>query len=419
MSTTGDIGSKERILSRALAEGFFAEEDRAVVFHELGTMAARLEEIREAFPKNTLHTVAVKANPLPTVLSRLARAGAGAEAASMGELALAERAGFVPERIVYDSPAKTSAEIATVLERGIHLNADSLQELERIDSILGGKPPKGPVGIRINPQIGPGEIPATSVSATYSKFGVPLGEFRSEILQALGRYRWLSGVHVHIGSQGYPPERLAEGVAAVIELALEADPPVRFVDIGGGLPVAYRPGERTVTPGDYRTMLEAVARVLKNPPFRLLTEFGRYVQASAGWAVTRIEYVRHSTSGNTVVTHLGADMFLRACYDPEHWHHEVTLTDSRGVPKRGSTVPYNIAGPLCFGGDIIRRDCPLPAPEPGDQLIIHNAGAYTLGMWSRYNSRLMPRVLGVEPDGNTLTILKERERPEDLWRFWG
>jgi diaminopimelate decarboxylase len=81
-------------------------------------------------------------------------------------------------------------------------------------------------------------------------------------------------------------------------------------------------------------------------------------------------------------------------------------------------VPYNIAGPLCFGGDIIRRDCPLPSPEPGDLLIIHDTGAYTLGMWSRYNSRPMPRVLGVEPDGSTLTILREREQPEDLWKFW-
>jgi diaminopimelate decarboxylase len=324
----------------------------------------------------------------------------------------------LPEKIVYDSPAKTVEEIRTVLERGIHLNADSLQELERIDRTLDGRAPKGPIGIRINPQIGLGDIPSTSVSGSYSKFGVPLQESRREILEAFGRYHWLSGVHVHIGSQGYPVERLAAGVASVVALALEADPPIRFVDIGGGLPVAYRPGERIVSAREYRTLLIAASPALNNPPFRMLTEFGRYVQAAAGWAVTRIEYVRHGASGNTVVTHLGADMFLRACYDPGHWHHEITLTDSAGIPKEGPALPYNVAGPLCFGGDIIRRNCPLPGPEPGDLLVIHDAGAYTLGMWSRYNSRPIPRVIGIEKDGLTLGILKEREEPEDLWDFW-
>ena len=407
---------KHQILARALAEGLFTEEDRAVVFHDLGAMRARLDEIREAFPKNALHTVSVKANPLPGILLPLAAVGAGAEAASTGELALAERAGFAPERIVYDSPAKTRDEIRTVLERGIHLNADSLEELERIGGVLRAKPPKGPVGIRINPQIGLGEIPSTSVAGAYSKFGVPLREFRRDILQAFRRYPWLGGVHVHMGSQGYTIEHLAEGVASVVELALEAQPAVGFVDIGGGLPVAYRAADRRVTAGEYRAMLEACCPVLSDPPFRLLTEFGRYVQAAAGWAVTRIEYVRYSASGNTVVTHLGADMFLRACYDPGHWYHEVTLADRAGNPKEGEAPRYNIAGPLCFGGDIIRRDCPLPHPEPGDLLIIHDAGAYTLGMWSRYNSRPMPRVIGI--DRETLTVLKEREEPEDLWNVW-
>ena len=411
-----DLDQKLHCLARALREGLFAEEDRSVVVHDLDAMRARVEEIRSAFPPQTLHTVAVKANPLPGILTALAGLGAGAEAASSGELALAERAGFTPERIVYDSPAKTREEIALILARGIHLNADSFEELERIDRILAGATPRGPVGLRINPQIGAGRIEATSVAGAYSKFGVPLRERRAEILAAFKRYPWLRGVHVHIGSQGYPVERLAQGVAAVVALALEVDPPVEFVDIGGGLPVAYRPGDREVTAREYCRLLEHAAPVLRSPPFRLLTEFGRSVQAAAGWAVTRIEYVRHSSGGNTVVTHLGADMFLRACYDPVHWHHEVTLTDPTGAPKEGPATPYHIAGPLCFGGDIIRRDCPLAGPEPGDLLLIHDAGAYTLGMWSRYNSRPMPRVIGIR-DG-TLTVLKERERPEDLWELW-
>jgi hypothetical protein len=39
-------------------------------------------------------------------------------------------------------------------------------------------------------------------------------------------------------------------------------------------------------------------------------------------------------------------------------------------------------------------------------------------MWSRYNSRQMPVVIGYENDGEETRVLRKRESPEALLKFW-
>ena len=73
-------------------------------------------------------------------------------------------------------------------------------------------------------------------------------------------------------------------------------------------------------------------------------------------------------------------------------------------------------GPLCFGGDVIGRDVELARIEPGDWVVVHDIGAYTLGMWSRHCSRALPLVLGWRH--GQLSVLKARESLQDVVRFW-
>ena len=101
------------------------------------------------------------------------------------------------------------------------------------------------VGLRVNPQVGTGRIGMLSVSGRYSKFGVPLGERRTEIIDAYSRHRWLRALHLHIGSQGISQEQLTSAVRAAFELREEihaalGESRIESVDIGGGLPWRYR-----------------------------------------------------------------------------------------------------------------------------------------------------------------------------------
>jgi diaminopimelate decarboxylase len=408
-SASVDLGDVARVVAAARARGLFSDAAPAVLFHDLGRMRARLRRVAAAFPAGTLHAVAIKANPLVEVLRALVAAGAGLEAASWEEVRLALAAGCPPERLVFDSPAKTRTELAEALRLGVHVNADNAAELERI-AALG---PRGGVGLRVNPQVGAGTIGLTSVADQVSKFGVPLDD--PDLPALLDRFPWLTGLHVHVGSQGCGLPLLVEGVRRVWALRT---PRTTTFDLGGGLPFAYRPGEIAPTPEAYVAALRAAIPDLFDGSVRLVTEFGRALQAPCGWAASRVEYVKRAGEVSIATLHLGGDLLVRATLLPHQWHHELAVLDPEGRLKshEAPSGRWMIAGPLCFGGDVLARDLTLPPIEPGDLVLIRDVGAYALSHWSRNCSRGLPPVLGY--DGPEVRVLRPRERAEDVVAFW-
>ncbi len=421
------------IMQKALSrKGLLSVADTALVFQDLDGMEERLDLLKSVFPENCLHAIAIKAMPLPTVLRKIGHAGAGLEAASLPELVLALKSGIHPSKIVFDSPVKTHKEIEFALRNHVHLNADSLDEIHRIAEIRPQTETQSTIGLRINPQVGEGKIRITSVAGDYSKFGVPMKSARYEIVKAYLDHDWLTGIHLHVGSQGCELPLLIDGVKAVADLAREINRElsaagktnrIATFDLGGGLPVAYTSQDKPPLMKDYAEALRNAVPELFDGSFHLITEFGRWVHVNNGFAASRIEYVKdemYPGSPKTAMIHLGADMFIRECYLPEQWTHRLSVTAGEGKSKSGSAVSqYMVAGPLCFQGDIIARNVLLPEVRPGDWLIVHDTGGYTLGMWSRYNSRQMPKVIGYRQQGLHFEILRERETPEDLWDFWG
>lgn len=393
----------------------------AAIFHHLGLMRARVAALRSAFPDRTLHAVAVKANPVLEILHEVVRAGAGLEAASIEEVQLALAADCPAERVVFDSPAKTIDEIQQALHWGVYLNADNFDELDRIAVVRKSCNSSSPVGLRINTMVGGGTIQQTSVSESNSKFGVPLLSSRQKILAAFAEHAWLNGLHVHVGSQGCGLALLTEAVDRISvlrrEIVAETGRNISHVDIGGGLSTVYRSGESAPTPAEYRALLQQRSPELFSPDVRLVTEFGRAVQANCGMAVSRVEYVKPAQQ--MAVIHLGADFLLRPVYRPEDWNHEFFVLDRLGMPKSGPTSPVTIAGPLCFAGDVVAHNVLLPPVEPGDWIVIRDVGAYTLSMWSRHCSRGIPAIIGYDPQrSDSLRVLRPTETPADIVRFW-
>src|SRR5262245_45849634 len=92
----------------------------AVIVHHQGLMRARIAALQAAFPPSCLHTIAIKANPVLELLCEIVDMEAGLEAASIEEVSLALAAGCPADRIVYDSPAKTLAEIEQALAWGVY-----------------------------------------------------------------------------------------------------------------------------------------------------------------------------------------------------------------------------------------------------------------------------------------------------------
>lgn len=377
-----------------------------MVFHDLARMDADLVALGLAFPPGTLHSVAIKANPLVEVLRSVVGTGAGLEAASWEEVQLAKAAGCDPDRIVFNSPAKTDDELRAALDIGVWLNADHEEELERLSRM--GPPRDSRIGLRVNPGSGSGRIEMTSTVGLDSKFGEPL----TRAGELVGRFPFVSGLHVHSGSQGVALELITDATHAVSETV--EDLGLEWLDIGGGLPVRYTDDDPE--PPSLDGWVAALEQIPSWSARTLITELGRWIQAGRGWALTRVEAVKEVSGLPTLVVHLGADFLMRRVYRPEDWDHEMIVLDPDGRPRAGEVIDTAVGGPLCFNGDFLARRRPLAQARRGDLLLIRDVGAYTLALWSRHCNRGLPPVCGYR--GADLVPLFAGESADDVVRHW-
>ncbi|HEY3884821.1 MAG TPA: hypothetical protein VGL62_06425 [Vicinamibacterales bacterium] len=464
---------KDAVVRKAAAVGLLSDDAPLAGFIDLAGIAATQRALHTAFadvpaptqprstqPRSTpvvLHTFAAKAASLVPMLRLFADAGMGCEAASPGELAQALAAGFAPSRIVLDSPAKTRAELRTALRLGVAVNADNFEELARIDEILrdldldpdpdldrdpdpdldrrngraGRDGVRPPLGLRINPQVGAGSIGAMSTATERSKFGVPLRDkgARASIIAAFAHYPWLNRLHLHVGSQGCPLELIARGVRDVYELAEEINAllpgeagsgprRVTSLDLGGGLPVNFADDRVSPSFAEYAQVLRDQVPGLFDGRYSLVTEFGRSLVAKNGFTLARVEYVKEVGGRRVALTHAGAQVATRTAFMPESWPLRLGAYAADGLPKCGPAGLHDVAGPLCFAGDLLASERELPLLESGDLLLLHDTGGYYFTALWTYNSLPRPAVYGFEVDDAAesvhFTLLRPQQTLEEL-----
>ncbi|MCP3820530.1 diaminopimelate decarboxylase [Streptomyces sp. A3M-1-3] len=398
---------RDQAVRAAVEQGLLTGAEPVVCLLDVAGIRASAAALHAAFEAVTrpgttvLHAFAVKAAPLVPVLRLLSAAGIGCEVASAGELALARAAGVLPSRTVLDSPAKTPGELREALALGIAVNADSAQELARLDAFVPTAPAGPPLGLRVNPQIGGGSIGALSTATATSKFGVALRDegARAWVVRTYRERPWLTRLHTHTGSQGVPLELMAQGVREVYELAEEINAAVGHrqvdtLDIGGGLPVNFASDDETPTFSEYARLLADTVPGLFDGRYGLVTEFGRSLLAKHGTVVARVEYAKTSGGRPIAVTHAGVQLATRTVFAPASWPLRIAAYDAKGRPKAGPAVPQDVAGPACFAADLLAESRPLPLLEQGDLVAVLDTGAYYFANPFAYNSLARPGVHG-------------------------
>ncbi|MFJ4964641.1 diaminopimelate decarboxylase [Streptomyces sp. NPDC088729] len=411
----------------AVAQGLLSESHPLAGFIDVDGVRSSVDSLREAFAgaPEVLHTFAAKASSLVPVLRLLAACGMGCEVASPGELRLALDAGFAPGSIVLDSPAKTREEIRLALALGVAVNADSLDELRRIDGLRRGDS-ASVIGLRVNPQVGEGAIGAMSTATATSKFGVALRDpgAREAILRAFEERPWLTRLHAHVGSQGCPLELIAAGVAQTYALAEEIDErlgvrQVTSLDIGGGLPVNFADDTVRPTYADYVSALTDAVPALLSGRYALVTEFGRSLLAKNGVIGARVEYTKDAGGRRVALTHAGAQTATRTVFMPQAWPLRVGAFGPDGTPKDGPALAQDVAGPCCFAGDVVAHGRELPELAEGDFVVLYDTGAYYFSTPWSYNSLPRPAVYGFRivagPDGGVVfATVRETQSMESI-----
>ncbi|HEV8616465.1 MAG TPA: diaminopimelate decarboxylase [Methylomirabilota bacterium] len=352
---------------------------------------------------------AVKANSNLGVLSVLARAGAGADIVSGGELHRALRAGIPASKIIFSGIGKTREEMRDALKAEILMfNVESLGELRALDEVAREMGVQAPVAMRVNPDVDPQTHKYISTGLKTSKFGIPFTQ-AMEAYEAAAKMEGLQvvGAQMHIGSQltkASPFGDAVARVAALVKELRERSIEVRIVDVGGGLGIRYR-DETVPSHEEYAMVLLPALRELG---VTVLLEPGRSIVGNAGLLLTRVLYRKETDTKRFVVVDAAMNDLIRpAFYDA--FHGIVPVDETRaGAPVETADV----VGPICESGDFLAKDRELPRAEEGDLLAVMSAGAYGFVMASNYNTR--PRAAEVLVDGDRYTIVRRRETFEDL-----
>ena len=376
------------------------------------TILDHYRQIREAFaPVKALICFAVKANGSLAVCRALAKAGAGFDVVSGGELRKALQAGADPKRIVYASVGKRPEEIEAAVRAGIlFFNVESEQELEQIHSICARLKKRQPVSLRLNPEVDPQTHTFISTGHKASKFGMELKTVRS-LLSRHRKYPWLifGGLHIHIGSQileARPFRQAIRKALGVIAAARRRGIPMATLNIGGGLGIIYD-RERPQTPADYA---RAVLPLLKRSRVKVILEPGRYIAGNSGILLTRVLYRKESHGRRFAIVDAGMNDLMRpSLYGA--YHRIQPVLQPKPTEKHLTT---DIVGPVCESGDFLGKNRKLPPLKRGDLLAVMSAGAYGFVMASNYNAR--PRPAEVMVRGKRWRVIRRRESFQDLIR---
>lgn len=387
----------DRIL-RETAEHF----GTPVYAYDLAELRHRATDLRSALPETAGLYYSLKANPHPSVIAELRRAGCRAEVSSSGELDTAVEAGHQPREILYTGPGKSPAELTEALTRGVvSFSCESAAELRRLGRVAAATGQRAEILLRLQPPAG-------------SKAGLSMGDGRQFGFTPEDAVRAcadvpdgisLRGCHVYLGSQLPGTEALLEAFATakdtVEQVGRTAGVPLDVVDLGGGFPWPYAtPGAGAELTGLRPELDKLMSAWDAGTAPQVHFESGRRLTASAGYLLTTVLDVKQRPDGTIVILDAGINVLggmsgLGRVLRPAVGFVNLSADGDR------EPVTTDVVGPLCTPLDRLSVRTTLPQPREGDLLCVPNVGAYGLtASLTRFLSR--PPVVEVIYDGDRL-----------------
>jgi diaminopimelate decarboxylase len=320
---------------------------------------------------------AMKANRFAPLLRRLAASRAcGVDICSPDELDLALACGFAPDRVSFTGVAVSLRDLDCLLAHPIIVNCDTIGMIRRI----GERAPGREIGIRVNPGRGTGGSDLlTYAGATTTKFGIYREQWREALAMAERFGLRVTALHFHVGC-GYLDGELDawdEAITAAAEFIADL-PDLALINVGGGLGLPHRPGERSLDLSRWSAIL---ARHFAGRGLTIAAEPGDYVVKDAGMLVLPVTDVE--TKRDTRFVYVGGGFNLH----PEPAHYRLPCEPVACVPRAGLAETVTIAGNINEALDLWASDIAFPPVAEGDFIALLNAGGYGAAMSSNHCMR--------------------------------
>jgi diaminopimelate decarboxylase len=414
-----------------LAVGGVAVQDLAERFGtplyvlDRAELVGRMRTYVTSFGPGVAVTYAAKALCVTAVLQLAAREGLHLDVASAGELHTAVRAGFPMDRVIFHGNNKSVEELVLAVDLGVRrVVADSLVELDRLETIAAERGVTVPVLLRITPGVGAGGHDFIRTGQDDSKFGFTLSSGLADV--AIDRvvdsvHLELGGLHSHVGSQVTAGEAFSAATEVMVGLVADVqqrhDVVIDELNLGGGLGIAYQPGDVDPSIEQYaRALLAGVHTACAErgiPVPRLAVEPGRSVVGPAGVTLYSVGTVKEIPG---IRSYAAVDGGMSDNLRPALYGARYTFVPG-GPPHQdsgGEPHTYTGVGKHCETGDVLGQSVSLPGElRPGDLLVAAVTGAYGYAMASNYNRLPRPGMVLVG-DGEASLIVRREELDDVL-----
>jgi diaminopimelate decarboxylase len=345
---------------------------------------------------------AVKATPNPYIVKLLKEEGFGADCSSLAELVLAEKAGLIGESIMFSSNDTPAEEYKKAKSLGAIINLDDITHISYLEEHA-GLPEM--ICFRFNPG------PLRSGNAIIgnpeeSKYGFTKAQLLEGYRLAKDKGVKRFGLHTMIASNELDPQYFVETAKMLFELVAEITEKVgirfEFINIGGGIGIPYKPGQKPVD-------LEYVAQGMKEAyesqivakglaPLTIAMECGRMITGPYGFLVATVLHKKEIYKN-----YIGLDACMANLMRPGMYgaYHHITVLGKENAPHDHI---YDVTGSLCENNDKFAIDRELPQIDIGDIIVIHDTGAHGHAMGFNYNGKLRSAELLLKPDGQVRQI---------------
>jgi diaminopimelate decarboxylase len=395
---------------RSLAEKY----GTPLYVYDVGTVAKRIDDLK-GFP--TIR-YAQKANSNLTLLNFMRKRGVKVDAVSVGEIHRAIKAGYTPKDVVYTADVFDHPALEMAIKLRIRVNCGSPDMIVQ----YGDRVEDGEVTLRINPGFGHGHTQKTNTGGEQSKHGIWHEDLPDVLKLAREQNVRVTGLHMHIGS-GTDFDHLSKVCDSLGRAADLVGPELKILSAGGGLPVKYRPEDKSIDVEAYVDLWLRTRDVIQGRlgnKLELEVEPGRYLVAECGTLLAEIRAIKRMGANTFYLVNAGFMTMARAAMYGAYHPMAICYADPEKSDD-GYRIPVVVGGPLCESGDIFtQRDGgfvetrSLPRASVGDFLLIQVAGAYGFTMASNYNSFPFPAEVIVQ-NGNTF-LARERQTVDDLTR---
>lgn len=412
------MGTKRPFVTQDQLERIVATYPTPVYLYDEAGIRANAQRLLDAFSWNEgfREYFAVKATPNPALIAILAEYGCGVDCSSQTELMLAEAMGMRGADIMFSSNDTPAGEFSYAHELGAIVNLDDISHIDTFVAALDGKPMPQVMSLRLNPGGDFAFANGIFGSPEDAKFGLT----EPQMLEAAARLRDYGvrqlGVHALLASNTvtneYYPALARTLFSVAVRIQREVGIPVTFVNLSGGVGVAYRPEEEdndiAAIGEGVREAFEQILEPAGMGEVAIFTELGRFMLAPYGALVTRVIHQKRTYHDYLGVDACAANLMRPMLYDA---YHHITVMGKQDEP---ATHAYTVTGMLCENSDRLATDRLLPEVEVGDLLFVHDCGAHGHSMGYTYNGRLRSAEVLLRPDGSTC-LIRRAERPEDYF----